>query len=118
MAISPVNGECSRPTVATIPVTIQLDAAAFLAEIGMERELNRVLDHAKETIPHLFTLDVGLHDFPETGPPSLTIYAHREPYFGRPDRAWDEFGSWTVRNFRPEVLQNMSLQTVHHNIEG
>ena len=41
------------PTVATIPVTIQPDAAAFLAEIGQERELEMMLEHAKATIPHL-----------------------------------------------------------------
>ena len=106
------------PAVATIPVTIQLDAAVFLAEIGMERELTRMLDHAKATISHLYALEVVYDDFPETGPPSLTIYAHREPYVGRPDRAWGEFGDWQVATFPPEVLQNMSLQTVHHNDEG
>ena len=106
------------PTVATIPVTIQPDAAAFLAEIGQERELERMLEHARSTIPHLRALDVGLHDFPETGPPSLTIYAHRDPYPGPSDRAGLKFGDWMGDTYPPEVLQNISLQTVHHNDEG
>ena len=63
------------PAVATIPVTIQPDADAFLAEIGMERDLERMLDHAKATISHLYALEIVLDDFPETSPPSLTIYA-------------------------------------------
>ena len=102
------------PTVATIPVTIQPDAAEFLAEIGQERELEEMLEHAKATIPHLRALDVVLHDFPETGPPSLTIHAHRDPYPGRPDRAWRDFGSWQVATFPPEACQNLGLLMVHH----
>ena len=106
------------PMVATIPVTIQPDAAAFLAETGMERELDMMLEHAKATIPHLRALDVGLHDFPETGPPSLTIYAHRDPYPGEGDLAGMTFSDWMVDSFPPRVLQNMSLQTVHHTDES
>ena len=106
------------PAIATIPVTIQPDAAKFLAEIGMERELDTMLDHAKATISHLRSLDVELHDFPETGPPSLTIKAHRDPYPGRPDRAWTDFSHWRGTNFPPEVVQNISLQTVHHPDEA
>ena len=102
------------PTVATIPVTIQPAAAAFLAEFGQGRELGMMLEHARATIPHLRALDVELHDFPETGPPSLTIHAHRDPYPGRPDRAWDEFSDWKVETFPPEVCQNFGLLTVHH----
>lgn len=104
-------------TVATIPVTIQPEAAAFLAEIGQERELEMMLEHAKATIPHLRALDAVLHDFPETGPPGLTIDAHREPYdgpFGRADR---EFGDWMVETFPPEVLQSFSLLSFHHQDE-
>lgn len=106
------------PTVATIPVTIQPDAAAFLAEIGMERDLERMLDHAKATIAHLYAIDIELHDYPETGPPSLTIHAHRDPYPGESDRAWLTFSNWAGATFRPEVLQNMSLMTVDHSDEG
>ena len=106
------------PAIATIPVTIQPDAAKFLAEIGMERQLDMMLDHAKSTIPHLRALDVELHDFPETGPPSLTICAHRDPYPGRPDRSWRDYMAWELKTFPPEVLQNMSLQTVHHPDEA
>ena len=105
-------------TATTIPVTIQPDAAAFLAEIGMERELTRMLDHAKATISHLYALEVVYDDFPETGPPSLTIYAHREPHPGEVDHAWLEFGKWRGTNFRPEVIQNMGLLTVNHTDEG
>ncbi len=102
------------PTVATIPVTIQPDAAAFLAEIGMERELERILEHAKATIPHLRALDIVLHDFPETGPPGLTIDAHRDPYPGAPDRACSVFGRWMVETFSPEVNVNIGLLSFHH----
>ena len=102
------------PKVDTIPTTIQPDAMAFLAEIGQERELDLMLEHAKATIPRLRALDVVLHDFPETGPPSLTIDAHRDPYPGPSDRAGRAFSNWMVENFPPEVLQYFSLLAVHH----
>jgi hypothetical protein len=106
------------PTVATIPVTIQPDAAALLSKLGQERELALMLEHAKATIPHLRALDVVLHDFPETGPPGLTIDAHRDPYPGPSDRAGRAFGDWMVETFPPEVLQNFSLLSIHHTDEG
>ena len=105
------------PAIATIPVTIQPDAAAFLAEIGMERELDMMLEHAKSTIPHLRALDVELHDFPETGPPSLLIDAYRDPIPGGRDRACREFSHWLVENFPPEIVQNFSLLPVYHSDE-
>ena len=101
-------------TATTIPVTIQPDAAAFLAEIGQERELEIMLEHAKATVPRLRALDVILHDFPETGPPSLTIDAHVSPssngvYPEDPDTV---FGSWKIQNFPPEVCVNFTLMTL------
>ncbi len=102
------------PTVATIPVTIQPDAAAFLAEIGMERELAMILEHAKATIPHLRALDVVLHDFPETGPPGLTIDAHRDPLPEGHDRADSVFGRWMVETFHPDVLVIFCLMSFYH----
>ena len=102
----------------TIPVTIQPDAAAFLAEIGQERELEIMLDHARQTVPHLRALDVVLHDFPETGPPSLTIDAHREPLPGGGwDRADMEFIRWQIATFPPEVFANFTLMSIYNNHE-
>jgi hypothetical protein len=102
------------PTATTIPVTIQPDAAAFLAEIGQEPELEKMLEHAKATIPHLRALNVVLHDFPETGPPSLTIDAHidRSSNGHDPVNQNTVFGCWKIRNFPPEVCVNFTLMTM------
>jgi hypothetical protein len=102
------------PTIATIPVTIQPDAAAFLAEIGQERELEMMLKHAKATIPRLRALDVVLHDYPETGPPSLTIDAHVERSSNGLDPVDPNtvFSRWQIRNFPPEVCVNFTLMTM------
>lgn len=108
------------PTAATIaiPITIDPEAAAFLAEVGQDRELERMIAQVKATIPHLRNIHIALHDFPETGPPGLTIEAHRDPYPGPSDRAGMGFDRWQVENFPPQVLQNFSLMTVHHTHEG
>ncbi|MDB5352644.1 MAG: hypothetical protein JWN86_3891 [Planctomycetota bacterium] len=104
-------------TVDTIPVTIHPDAAAFLEEIGQGRELEIMLEQAKRTIPALRSLDVVLHDFPETGPPSLTIDAHRDPLPTGYDWADQEFARWQVREFPPEVCQNFTLMSIYHTYE-
>ncbi len=70
------------PKLATVPLTIDPEAAAFLAEIGMEAELERMLDRVRATIPHLRSLHISLYDFPETGSLNLTIEAHLDPYPG------------------------------------
>ena len=101
-------------TATTIPVTIQPDAAAFLAEIGQERELEIMLEHAKATVPGLRALDVILHDFPETGPPSLTIDAHikRSSNGLYPQDANTVFSRWQGHNFPREVCVNFTLMTL------
>lgn len=105
------------PTLATIPMTIDPAAAEFLAEIGQERELELMLDHARATIPHLRALDVVLHDFPETGAPSLTIDAHRDPYRGESDRAGLDFNLWVMERFPREVSKNFHLMVFSHDDE-
>ena len=102
------------PKVATIPTTLDPDAAAFLAEIGQERELEVLLDHARATIPNLIGLHVVLHDFPETGPPSLTIEAYRDPAPEGRDEAGREFSRWMGATFPPRVLQNFTLMAMYH----
>ncbi len=103
------------PTVATIPVTIEPEAEAFVDEVGKRRELKEVLEHAKLTVPHLRELVVKLHDYPETGPPSLLIDAHRDPLPTRWDTADEEFAEWLRGRFPPDVRWCMTLMSVYHN---
>ena len=102
------------PTLATIPMTIDADAAEFLAEIGQERELEVMLDHARATIPNLSAFHIELHDFPETGPPSLTIEAYRDPPPEERDGVGREFDRWMGATFPPQVLQNFTLIAMYH----
>ncbi len=101
-------------TATSIPVTIQPDAAAFLAEIGQERELETMLEHAKSTVPRLRALDVVLHDYPETGPPSLIIDAHVDPSSNGfyPEDLDTVFRRWQSSNFPREVCVNFTLMTM------
>ena len=105
------------PMVATIPIRIDSEAALFLAEVGQKRELEVMLDHARATIPHLRALHIVLHDFPETGPPSLTIDAHRDPYPGESDRAGLDFNLWMMDRFPREVAKNFHLMVFSHDDE-
>jgi hypothetical protein len=50
--------EMMNPT--TIPVTITPEAAARVAELGMQRELERMLEHALRSVPGLRSVEVKL----------------------------------------------------------
>jgi hypothetical protein len=47
-------------TVATVPVTISPEAALRIQQLGRQREVERMLEHARQTVPGLLGLDVQL----------------------------------------------------------
>lgn len=93
----------------TIPVTIEPEAAAFIEEVGQRVEFEAILEHAQQTIPSLRELVVKLHDYPETGPPSILIDAYREPLPTGFDGADTTFSRWKIQTFSPEVCVNFTL---------
>src|SRR5438067_8098528 len=97
-------------TSATIPVTVNPDAAARIAELGFRAEMDRLIDHARQHLPEVERIEVVLNERYDTGgEPGVTVAAYsRRPFHQAEPIAW-ELGRWAVRNFPPEVLEHLHL---------
>ncbi|HEX8202999.1 MAG TPA: hypothetical protein VF590_21160 [Isosphaeraceae bacterium] len=98
----------------TIPLTISPEADAFITEVGQRREFEAMLEHARQVVPGLRAFEVELHDFPETGPPGVVIWAHRDdPGPGDDPTHWN-WRRWKGETFSPEVCLNFALLSIFH----
>ena len=106
----------------TIPVTVAEDAAARVAQLGMQRELEQLIEHAKQALPHLDAIRVTLEYNPECPheDPSVVIWAHRsdKPAPGTLDQTVSDYSEWKVRTFPPEVCINFTVLSVHGGTDG
>jgi hypothetical protein len=109
-------------TAETIPVTVAEDAATRVAELGVQREFEKMLEHAKEMAPHLRYLRVTLEYEPARpqADPGLVIWAHRSDT--PPDDVMDwtdwNWARWQVETFPPQVFQHFALISVYGGIDG
>ena len=98
-----------NPTT-TIPVVVTPEVAARVAELGMQRELQQMLDHALQTIPGLRSIEVVLALPYDTGDEtSITIEAMTNvgPSVAFP--AEDRWSQWRVDTFPPEIWSHIRL---------
>jgi hypothetical protein len=98
-------------TLPTVPLTIDPEAAARVAELGMQAELEQMLEHARRTIPGLQRLDVVLDPPYDTGDePAVVIEALRDPATrAEPDQTWWHYSGWEITTFPPDVCRHFSL---------
>ena len=99
----------SAPTT-TVPIVIMPDAAERVAELGIQAEVQEMIEHARQTVPGLREIRLILEPSYDTAPhPYLTIEAICEPgtleNFDRSER-WDR---WQISRFPPEVNQHITL---------
>jgi hypothetical protein len=96
----------------TVPVTLPPDAAARLAELGMQREYGQMVDKLRQTVPGLFHIEVEAVDRMDGSPLGITLHAwsdqRDQTYAAHKAVNW-----WQVRTFPPEVLEHF-LMTVHY----
>jgi hypothetical protein len=100
----------------TIPITVPTDAAARVAELGLQREFQQMLDHALRTIPGLQSLQVELalpYDTDEDT--SITIWATREKPDAQRLLVEDQWDQWVLGTYHPDVWSRMRLITVYEN---
>ncbi len=113
--ISPFDEKNSVNT-STVPVTITPEAAARIAELGMQAELDRMLEHTRLTVPGLRAIEVQLALPYDTGDETtLVIQATRSdrqlPY----DPTEDEWDAWKIETFLPDVYRYFVLLTVYES---
>ena len=103
-------------TTTTIPITVKDDATARIAELGMESELEELLEHTRQTVPGLRAIEVELDfDAYGKGEQGVNILAYRDD--PGPECQYDpvdtEWGRWKIQTFRPEVCMIFVLCSVY-----
>lgn len=98
------------PTTQNIPLSVEPEAAALVAELGLQTELDQMLDHARQTITGLQRLKVKFAPAYDTGEEGIIIEATRDPANSQSkDWTWDQFSRWKIATFSPEVYRHFTL---------
>src|SRR4051794_9030301 len=97
-------------TSATIPVTVTPEAAARIADLMLEGEVERMIDHARQHLPEGERIEVVLyhrHDGGDAPGISVDIYS-RHP-FNPGESVSGDLRKWFVRAFHSEVLEHVIM---------
>jgi hypothetical protein len=95
---------------ATIPVTFTAQATARIGELGMQAEVERMLEYARHNIPDLVRIKVGLNErYDDDSPPGVAIDAYSRRPYDPDDRIDSELCRWMVKTFPPEVLEHIHM---------
>ncbi len=95
-------------TSTTIPVDISPEAAARIAKLGFQAEVQQMIDKMRSSFADLQRIEVELYDRYECGDePGISIRAYTRP-FDPYDDTISQLGKWFVRTFPPQVLQHIS----------
>ncbi len=98
----------------TVPLTITPEATAHVAELGMQREFEQMLERTLQTVPGLQSIEVTLEYNPETGDdPRVVIWSYMEDRRLEYDPTEDQWGRWKITTFPPEVCEHFVMLAVH-----
>ena len=97
-------------TTTSIPVTVTPEAAAYVAELGLQKEFEQMLEHARLTIPGLLSLRADYNTGYNVDPPYIDIQATVSDYEAAQE-ADDAWGLWHITAFPPQVGLNFALYT-------
>ena len=100
-------------SLATTPVTITSEAAARVAELGMQAELECMLEHTRQTVPGLHSVEVQLAAPSDIGDEiALVIEVTREHPPLDHDPTDSDWGRWKVMTFPPDVCRHFVMMSV------
>ena len=94
----------------TIPVSVTPEAAARLAELGFQAEVDRMIAYARQKLPELERIEVALNERYDTGGDAgvaVEVWSRR-PFNPAERISWDLAG-WMVKEFPPEVLEHLHM---------
>lgn len=100
--------ECNMPT--TIPLTVSPEAAARVAELGMQKEFDRMLEHTRQTVPGLQAISVNLaYDPCGSDDPRVVIDVIMADPHLEDDPTGRQWGRWFVTTFPPDVCRHFVM---------
>jgi len=91
-------------TATTVPVEITPEAAALIAEHGVDKDIQTMIEHTLQTVPDLHSVEVTRYDDPsEPIPPRIVLTAWRNKSAVDTHEVWKEWIAWYVRASPDEV---------------
>ena len=97
-------------TTATVPVLITPEAQARVDELGMQGELTAMLEHTRQTVRGLVSIDVERYDDPEgADEPRVVVTAWRYDPDWINDSTRAQWRDWFVRTFSGDVRWNFGF---------
>ena len=92
-----------------IPLTVSDEAAALIAEWGMQREFEQMVEHTRQTVPGLKSI-AAIADFGPCGddPGVILCSLRADPGPGHDRTDWD-WGSWQIATFPPQVCIRFTM---------
>jgi hypothetical protein len=99
-----------------IPVTITPEAAERLAELGMQVEFERMLEHTRQAVPGVRAIRVVLRPvydcYENTG---ISIEAIVDGTYRPEDKVWWKWHDWLHQTFPPQVAEHFEMWAVYGN---
>ncbi len=93
-----------------VPVTVTPAAAARIAELGFEKQVEQMVEYARGNFPKLQRIEVVLNDPYDTGGPvGVAVLGWTDREFDPADKTRQNMARWQVKNFPPEVLEYLLL---------
>src|SRR4051812_44835886 len=99
-------------TTNTVPVTVTPEAKAWVAKLGMQRELEQMVEHTIQTVSGLRSIEVTVTEAPWfKDEPTVVIHAHRPHPGGEDDSTDRDWGQWLVNTYPPEICTHFVLMS-------
>jgi hypothetical protein len=106
------------PTTA-IPITVEPPAMARVEELGMQRELQMMLDYIPQNMPGLLAIHVELDERVNMwDEASVIICLHLTAPTAEKDKRWEMLGRWFVRTFSPDVSRHFARMMIYEAGNG
>jgi hypothetical protein len=98
------------PSTVTIPVNVTPDAAARLAELGLQAEVEQMINHAQDHLPDVVRIEVMLNERADPGIQfGISVEAYGTRPFNPSDHITGDLARWQVATFAPMVLEHLNL---------
>lgn len=97
----------------TVPVTIEADAQQRINQLGRQKEVEEMLEHAMQSIPGLVRIEVAYADYEGTGIEPVVFDAVVKQNATNELIAIDhEWNSWRYSVYPPEIAMQFILSAI------
>lgn len=104
-------------TASTIPVSVTPEAAARIAQLGFQAELEQLIENARQVLPDLARIEVVLNERYDLGAePGIAVEAYGKHPGASGNGTFWKLADRLVTQFPPEVLEHLHVS--YHPDDG